>query len=137
MTRTISEATGSTYTLVDGDEGQAIKVRVSFTDDAGNEEELTSGATDAVAAPEPPAKPTGLSATPSHDRVVLTWDDPQDDTIAGYVILRRNRDTDARGRVHRLWCQIRAAPIPAYTDGSVAAGDSSTPTGSRRSTGTG
>ena len=56
-------ATGSTYTLVDADAGKSISVRVSFSDDAGNEETLTSGATDAVAAPEPPAEPTGLSAT--------------------------------------------------------------------------
>ena len=117
----ISGATGSTYTLVDGDEGQAIKVRVSFTDDAGNEEELTSGATDAVAAPEPPAKPTGLSATPSHDRVVLTWDDPNDDTITGYVILRRNRDTDAQGQFTELAPDTGSAAT-TYTDDSVAAG---------------
>ena len=117
----ISGATGSTYTLVDGDEGQAIKVRVSFTDDAGNEEELTSGATDAVAAPEPPAKPTGLSATPSHDRVVLTWDDPNDDGITGYVILRRNRETDAQGQFTELAPDTGSAAT-TYTDDSVAAG---------------
>ena len=51
--------TGSTYTLVSADEGKAIKVRVSFTDDAGNEETLTSAATAAVAVrPNTPA--TGL-----------------------------------------------------------------------------
>ena len=45
-----------------------------------------------MAAPEPPAKPTGLSAAVvSHDAVTLTWDDPQDDSITGYVILRRDR----------------------------------------------
>ena len=50
----IGGATDSTYTLVDADEGQTIKVRVSFTDDAGNAETLTSAATAAVAAaPEP------------------------------------------------------------------------------------
>ena len=50
----IGGATDSTYTLVDADEGETIKVRVSFTDDAGNAESLTSAATDAVAAaPEP------------------------------------------------------------------------------------
>ena len=55
----IAGATGSTYTPVDGDEGKAIKVRVSYTDDAGNNETLTSEATDAVAArPNSPA--TGL-----------------------------------------------------------------------------
>ncbi len=41
----ISGATGSSYTLADADAGKAIKVRVSFTDDAGNEETLTSAAT--------------------------------------------------------------------------------------------
>ena len=57
----ISGATNSTYTLVNADEGGTIKVRVSFTDDAGNEEALTSAATAAVdAAPNNPA--TGAPA---------------------------------------------------------------------------
>ena len=116
----IAGATGSTYTLADADEGKAIKVQVSFTDDAGNDETLTSAATDAVAAPEPPAKPTGLSATPSHDRVVLTWDDPNDDTITGYVILRRNRDIHAEGEFTTLVKDTGAAAT-TYTDDSVAA----------------
>ena len=52
----IAGATGSSYTLTDTDEDKAIKVRVSFTDDSGNEETLTSAATDAVAArPNSPA----------------------------------------------------------------------------------
>ena len=88
----ITGATDSSYTLVAADEGQTIEVKVSFTDDAGNEEALTSGATDAVAAADPPAKPTGLSASVvSHEAVTLTWDDPQDDSITGYVIQRRDR----------------------------------------------
>ena len=49
----IATATASTYTLVADDEGNAIKVRVSFTDDAGNDEELTSAGTTAVAAAPP------------------------------------------------------------------------------------
>ena len=48
----ISGATGSSYTLVQADEGKAVKVRVSFTDDAGNDETLTSAASAAVA-PQP------------------------------------------------------------------------------------
>ena len=46
----INGATASTYTLVAADAGKAIRVQVSFTDDAGNDEELTSAATGAVAA---------------------------------------------------------------------------------------
>ena len=52
----ISGATASTYTLVAADLGTTIKVRVSFTDDASNDETLTSAATAAVsAAPNTPA----------------------------------------------------------------------------------
>ena len=57
-------ATGATYTLVDSDEGKTIKVRVSFTDDRGNQETLTSAATGAVA-----AKPT--APPPVHRRSVV------------------------------------------------------------------
>ena len=38
----IPGATGSTYTQVQADEGKGIRVRVSFTDDAGNAETLAS-----------------------------------------------------------------------------------------------
>ena len=57
----IQDATGFSYTLVDADEGQAIKVKISFADDAANEETLTSTATGSVAArPNGPA--TGAPA---------------------------------------------------------------------------
>ena len=57
----ISSATSDTYTLADSGEGKTISVTVSFTDDAGNEESLTSVATAAVdAKPNTPA--TGLPA---------------------------------------------------------------------------
>ena len=117
---TISGATGSTYTLVDADAGKSISVQVSFSDDAGNEETLTSGATDAVAAPEPPAKPTGLSATATHEQVTLTWDHPNDDSIIGYVILRRNRETDAKGEFTELVSDTGNADT-TYSDDNVAA----------------
>ena len=44
----ITDSTDSTYTLADADEGRTIKVQVSFTDDAGNEDSLTSAATEEV-----------------------------------------------------------------------------------------
>ena len=43
-------ATEATYTLVAEDEGHAVKVRVTFTDDAGHRENLTSTATEPVEA---------------------------------------------------------------------------------------
>ena len=50
----ISGATASAYTLVAADQGTTIKVTVSFTDDASNPETLTSAATAAVSANNPP-----------------------------------------------------------------------------------
>ena len=47
----IADATGSTYTIVPGDRGRTVRVRVSFTDAAGNDESLTSEPTDRVGAP--------------------------------------------------------------------------------------
>ena len=44
----IDGATSLTYTLQASDEGKIITVRVSFADDVGNEESLTSAATSAV-----------------------------------------------------------------------------------------
>ena len=64
----INGATASTYTLADADAGKAIKVKVSFTDDAGNDEELTSAATGAVAAVvNPPLTANAQNVPSSHD----------------------------------------------------------------------
>ena len=119
----ISGATANAYTPVEADEGQAITVQVTFTDDAGNEETLTSAATDAVAAAqptEPPAKPTDLSATATHNQVVLTWKDPNDDSISGYVILRRVRVNDEGGDFSELVADTGSATT-TYTDDEVVA----------------
>ena len=51
----IAGATGKTYTLVAADQGTTITVRVTFDDDANNEESLTSAATASVAAASVPA----------------------------------------------------------------------------------
>ena len=56
-----ANATSSSYTLTDSEQGKAIKVRVTFTDDAGNDETLTSDATAAVKAANSPA--TGAPTT--------------------------------------------------------------------------
>ena len=63
----ISGATASSYTLVDSDGGKAIKVTVSFTDDAGNGESLTSAATASVAAAATPLTAEFLDTPSSHD----------------------------------------------------------------------
>ena len=70
-------ATGSNYTLVDDDEGRTIKVRVTVTDDLGNETTLTSAATGEVASggpTEPPGRPLKLKGVANADgTVTLRW----------------------------------------------------------------
>ena len=95
---------------------------------------------DIPAAPERPDKPRGLDATATHDQVVLTWDDPNDDSITGYVILRRNRQTDRKGEFRELvpdtgtsMSAARAPPIPT----TLWRLRLTTPTASRPSTNTG
>ena len=63
----IGGATGSTYTLTPSEQGQTIRVRVTFTDDAENEESLTSAATVAVAAAPAPLTAAFQDLPDSHD----------------------------------------------------------------------
>ena len=75
----IQDATGFTYTPVDTYEGKTIKVRVSFTDDAGNGESLTSAATVSVAArpntPTPDAPDQPIATAVFVAGVDLEWND--------------------------------------------------------------
>ena len=63
----ITDPTGSTYALAAGDEGKTIKVRVSFTDDRGHQETLTSTATATVASAPSPLTAAIHDAPESHD----------------------------------------------------------------------
>ena len=63
----IQDAIGSTYTLASADEGKTIKVRVSFTDDGGNQETRTSAVTVAVAAAPTPLTAAIHDAPGSHN----------------------------------------------------------------------
>ena len=74
----IADATGATYTLIDADLGKTLKVRVTFDDDAGSTETLTSAATATVTpAAGAPNPPRNLSATVGVGQVVLVWQHSQ------------------------------------------------------------
>ena len=74
----------------------------------------------ATPAAEPPARPTGLTAAATRDGVILIWADPSDDTITGYVILRRVRVNDQGGEFSELVPDTGTAAT-TYTDDTVAA----------------
>ena len=120
----INGATAATYTLVAGDAGKTIKVQVSFTDDAGNDEEITSAATAAVAEAEPagpPPAPRNLTAVVNGDgHVVLSWEAPEDDSITGYQILRR-RPTEGEDTL-LVYVEDTQSTATTYTDTNVTAG---------------
>ena len=83
----ITGATGFAYTLTDSEGGKAIKVRVRFTDDGGNDETLTSAATAAVAARpttplNKPEAPTG--SLDGAGNASLDWNDVE--TATGYEV---------------------------------------------------
>ena len=114
----ISGATGRTYTLVDADEGKSIKVRVSFTDDGGNAESLTSAAT-AVVAERPNTAATGsptITGTAqvgeplSADTSGISDDDGADDADFEYQWLANdgNEDVEISGATGRTYTPVDA-----------------------------
>ena len=124
----IQGATASGYTLQDADEGKTMTVKVSFTDDAGNEETLTSAATAGVEAAvaeeepvEPPPAPTNLTAVVNEDgSVTLTWDAPDDDSVTGYQVLRR-RPYEGESTL-LVYVENTGSTATTFTDADVTAG---------------
>ena len=79
-------ATSYTDSTVTAETTYVYATRARNTNGLGPQSDGVSAVT--PAAPTPPAKPTGLSTTPSHDNVVLSWTDPGDSTITSYQVLR-------------------------------------------------
>ena len=73
---------------------------------------------------EPPARPTGLEASEAAGGGVdLAWDDPEDDSITGYEILRRDRAEHAVGVFETIEADTGSKET-AYTDATAQAGGS-------------
>ena len=118
----IQGATGSSYTLADRDEGKAIKVIVSFTDDANNEESLPSAATDAVTAL--PGKPQSLAGKATTQEIQLAWKAPTGPAVVEYVVYRGIlQNGSMNGQALSKYATIDAAgKAMTYTDDNVEEG---------------
>ena len=77
---------------------------------------------------EPPAKPTSLTGTVTHNSVTLTWDDPQDESITGYQVHRWQRGVHDQGdfQVH---VDDTGNPQTSYLDTNVQSEGPATSTG--------
>ncbi len=134
----IAGATGARYTLTEAEEGRTVKVRVTFSDDAGYRETLTSAATGAVAPLLPPLTATFTGVPAEHDgRRLFSFELRFSEDFPGrfgYRVLRdhafvvtggrvREAKRIARGRNDRWTISVRPASfedvtitLPAATD---------------------
>ncbi len=113
----IEDAASSTYTLSDADVGKTIRVRVSFTDDRGYEETLTSAATTAVTRPNSPATgaPT-ISGTAQVDETLtadisgIADEDGLDNVSYSYQWIANDAsaDTDISGQTGSTYSLVSA-----------------------------
>ena len=117
----IADATQASYAVAVGDVGKTLKVRVTYTDDRGSGETLTSEATAAVAA-APPAAPRNLALAAPEGRegeLAVSWAAPASDggdPVTGYRVQwksgteeydgsassTRQAETDAATLGHRI-----------------------------------
>ena len=107
----IDGATGSSYELTSSEQGQTIQVRVTFTDDAGNEETLTSVATDAVTAKPIPLTATLSNVPASHDgSSTFTFDLAFSENVrAGYARIRDHAFTIDEGDIEKAQRKVQGS----------------------------
>ena len=116
----IEGARQSGYTLSDADRGRTLRVRVSFTDDAGFAESLTS-ASMTILAREPEERPHRLQATVATGTITLTWQDPDTHrTIGLYQILRHRPELGEPEPL--VYLEYISTPHRTFTDNSVEPG---------------
>ncbi len=94
-------------------------VTCTATDDSGNAASTSFGVTVSVSAPAPPIS-LNLRANATANSVTLTWDIPDDDTIAGFDV--RRSDAANSWRFHFI--SYESADTFTYTDPHVSAGNS-------------
>ena len=128
----ISGANSSTYTLVAADLGETIKVRVTFDDDAGNPETLTSAATATVVAA------TVAATAPTVSAVAVTSSPASGDTYGTGEMIRFtvtfDQDVTVTGTPEFEFCLGSSAtmscsvgtPPPALRSAALSSGSGTT-----------
>ena len=104
----IEKATDSTYKLVAANQGKSIKVIVTFADDTGNEETLTSAPAgpvlrEPVLGDGPPGAPRNLTITAGDREVTLSWEPPEDNGNPPATRYRIERRMDGKDYNKSHW----------------------------------
>ena len=117
-----THSTATSYIDASIDPERRYVYRVKAVSPAGTSDRSSWARAYTPVAPEPspalPARPTGLATEPSHDTVALSWDDPADPTVTGYVILRRDKDVHPQGTFQTINPDTAAAAT-SYTDATA------------------
>ena len=113
-------STATAYTDTDVTAGIVHVYRVKAINAAG-ESGWSNYANSTPQQPQAPAAPTELTATVNTDgHIVLEWEAPADDSVTGYVILRR-RSSEGENTLS-VYVADTASTATAYTDTDVTAG---------------
>ena len=122
-----SYPTTNSLTLTGLDQGveYKVQVRARYGGDGAHSGPWSGEARATVAAEasgsgagNPPTAPTGLLTAATHDSVLLAWDNPDDDSVTGYRVLRRVR---AEGNELKVIAPDTGSAATSYTDEKVAA----------------
>ena len=117
----IAGATSSSYTLAEADEGKTIRVKVSFTDDAENQESLTSAPTETVGVSESHDRPHNLQATVAEGVITLTWQDPDTHPSRGLYHILRHRPELGEDK-SLVYVEYAPSTDRTFTDSAVEPG---------------
>ena len=82
---------GTSYTDTDVEAEARYVYRIKARNAGGLSARSNYFNADLPAAPAVPNAPTGLTSSNTYIAIVLSWDDPGDDSVTGYQVLRRDR----------------------------------------------
>ena len=89
-----SNADTTRYTVIGLTNGTSYAFQVRAWDDGADPEDSLPAQVAGTPLSAPPAAPTGLMADPDDSLVTLTWDDPDDSTIARYEYRQKVEDSN-------------------------------------------
>ena len=114
---TLAADTGSTATTYTDATATTASKSYAYSVKAIRDGERSQASNEAVVQ-LPPAAPAGVNGAAAHDWILLSWNDPQDDAITGYRILRADVVDGAQGEFAAI-AEDTGSTETGYTDTTV------------------